>query len=122
MTAMDDTLREFETGGTAPRELKAMIGKAREAAEFLKALGHEHRLLLLCLLANGERSVTELEAMLALRQTTVSQQLARLRLDDLVHARRDGRTVYYSLADDRLKILLPVIYDLFCKPQPRLDP
>jgi DNA-binding transcriptional ArsR family regulator len=88
---------------------------ARDASDFLKAIAHENRLLLLCLLAEKERSVTELEELLSLRQTTVSQQLARLRLDDLVTTRRDGRTIYYSLADARLKKFIRVIYDMFCK-------
>ena len=59
--------------------------------------------------------MTELEELLSLRQTTVSQQLARLRLDDLVIARRDGKAVYYSLADEDLKQFIRVIYDMFCK-------
>lgn len=96
-------------------ELSRMMRNARDASDFLKALAHENRLLLLCLLAEKERSVTELEELLSLRQTTVSQQLARLRLDDLVTTRRDGRTIYYSLADDRLKNFIRVIYDMFCK-------
>jgi DNA-binding transcriptional ArsR family regulator len=96
-------------------ELQRMIKNAREASDFLKALAHESRLVILCLLAERERSVTELEDLLSLRQTTVSQQLARLRLDDLVVARRDGKAVYYSLADEQLKQFIRVIYDMFCK-------
>lgn len=96
-------------------ELQRIIKNAREASDFLKALAHESRLVILCLLAERERSVTELEELLSLRQTTVSQQLARLRLDHLVVARRDGKTVYYSLADEQLKQFIGVIYDMFCK-------
>ena len=98
-------------------ELKRMIQNAQAASDFLKALAHESRLVILCLLAERERSVTELEELLSLRQTTVLQQLARLRLDDLVVARRDGKTVYYSLADDSLKQFVRVIYDMFCVPR-----
>ena len=90
-----------------------MMKNARRASDFLKALAHESRLVILCLLAERERSVTELE--LSLRQTTVSQQLARLRLDHLVVARRDGKTVYYSLADDGVKQFVGVIHGMFCK-------
>jgi DNA-binding transcriptional ArsR family regulator len=104
-----------QEGAQPAHDLDHMMHKAAEASEFLKALAHEHRLLLLCLLLERERSVTELEDMLALRQTTVSQQLARLRFDGLVQARRDGRAVYYSIADDRLKSILPAIYTTFCK-------
>jgi DNA-binding transcriptional ArsR family regulator len=95
-------------------ELARMMKNARKASDFLKALAHEHRLLLLCLLAERERSVTELEELLSLRQTTVSQQLARLRLDGLVTTRRDGKTIYYSLADTSTLKFVKVIYEMFC--------
>ena len=92
-----------------------IMSRARDASDFLKALAHEQRLVLLCLLAERERSVGELEELLSLRQTTVSQQLARLRLDSLVTTRREGRTIYYSLADPRLRQIVHVLYDMFCK-------
>ena len=104
-------LKDIETSA----ELEQMIEKAREASEMLKALSHEARLLLLCILAEGEKSVTELEQFLGERQSTVSQQLARLRLDDLVTTRRDGKMIYYSLKDDRHRQFIRVIYDMFCK-------
>lgn len=93
---------------------ESLMGNAREAADFLKALAHESRLLLLCLLCERERSVGELETILALRQATVSQQLARLRLEGLVKTRREGKTVYYSLADEGARRVIAVVYDLFC--------
>ncbi len=96
-------------------ELKRLSIKARKAAEFLKALAHENRLLILCLLAEQERSVTELEELLALSQPTVSQQLARLRLDGLVETRREGRTIYYSLADEATRTFIAAVYDKFCR-------
>ncbi|MGL4242911.1 MAG: ArsR/SmtB family transcription factor, partial [Beijerinckiaceae bacterium] len=71
-------------------ELDDLMRNARRASDFLKALSHENRLLLLCLLSEGERSVSELESIMSMRQSAVSQQLARLRLDGLVAARRDG--------------------------------
>lgn len=89
---------------------------ACEAAEFLKAISHEGRLMILCHLATGEKSVSELEALLSARQAAVSQQLARLRQEGLVSPRRDGKAIYYRLADDRAKRILAVVYDLFCKP------
>lgn len=97
-------------------ELDMMMRKARKASDFLKALSHENRLLLLCLLAERERTVTELETLLSLRQPMVSQQLARLRLDQLVTTRRDGKAVYYSLANDDVRRMIAVIYDIFCGP------
>ena len=91
-----------------------MSDKAKRAADFLKALAHENRLMLLCILAEGERSVSELEKMLELRQPTVSQQLARLRIDGLVTARRDGKTIYYSLASEEARVIVGAVYDVFC--------
>jgi len=108
---IEDELRD---GPEVSPELDRLMRNAREASDFLKAVSHENRLLLLCLLAERERSVTELENILSLRQPTVSQQLARLRLDDLVTTRRDGKTVYYSLADEDVRRLIGVIYDIFC--------
>jgi DNA-binding transcriptional ArsR family regulator len=111
----ESIMEELRSGGEDAPELDRMMRKARHASDFLKALAHETRLLLLCYLAEGERSVTELEGMLSLRQPTVSQQLARLRLDGLVATRRDGKTIYYRIADERLHRVIGVIYDIFCR-------
>lgn len=102
----EDELLEF------PEE---MVENARQAADILKALGHESRLLILCLLAEGEKPVTELERLLAMKQPAVSQQLARLRADDLVATRRDGKTIYYSIASSEVREIIRVLYDLFCR-------
>ncbi len=96
-------------------ELDRMVGSAKRASDFLKALAHESRLLILCILAGGEKSVSELETLLSLRQPTVSQQLARLRADGLVSTRRDGKIVYYSLASAEARVVIGAIYDVFCK-------
>ena len=95
-------------------ELQSLMRKARKASDFLKALAHENRLVILCLLSERERSVTELEGLLALSQATVSQQLARLRHEGLVETRREGRAIFYSLADDTTKRFIKAIYDKFC--------
>ncbi|ABD88762.1 metalloregulator ArsR/SmtB family transcription factor [Rhodopseudomonas palustris] len=95
-------------------ELDELMRKAGKASNFLKALSHEHRLLLLCLLAERERSVSELESLLSMRQSAVSQQLARLRYDGMVDTRRDGKTIYYRLANDDVRRVIAVIYDIFC--------
>lgn len=87
---------------------------AQTASDFLKAISHEGRLMILCSLANGEKSVTEIEAMLATRQAAVSQQLSRLRLEGLVTARRDGKQIYYRLTDDRARVIIERVYELFC--------
>jgi ArsR family transcriptional regulator len=99
----------------AEEELDAMVDNATTASNFLKAISHEGRLMILCHLVTGEKSVTELEELLAARQAAVSQQLSRLRLEGLVVPRRDGKAIYYRLADDRPRRILEVVYDLFCK-------
>lgn len=96
-------------------EMDLMIDNAKTASDFLKAISHESRLLILCHLVSGEKSVTELENLLSARQAAVSQQLSRLRLEGLVTPRRDGKAIYYSLTDDRPKQILEVVYDLFCR-------
>ncbi len=102
-------------GIEGPLQLDKVLRSARNASDFLKALAHETRLLLLCLLSERERSVTELENILSLRQPTVSQQLARLRLDGLVTTRRDGKTIYYRINDDDVRRVIAVVYDIFCR-------
>ncbi|MBW6506395.1 MAG: metalloregulator ArsR/SmtB family transcription factor [Rhodobacteraceae bacterium] len=96
----------------APAE---MIGRAQAASALLKALAHEGRLMILCYLSSGEKSVTELENLLESRQAAVSQQLARLRLDGLVSCRRDGKIMYYSLSDPKAARVVGLVYELFCK-------
>ena len=98
----------------SPDEFARMSGQARTAADFLKALAHESRLLILCVLAEGERSVGDLERILAMRQPAVSQQLARLRADGLVTTRRQGKIVYYSLASERARVIVAAVHDAFC--------
>jgi DNA-binding transcriptional ArsR family regulator len=96
-------------------ELDRMVGNAKRASDFLKALAHESRLMILCILAEGEKSVGELEDILELRQPTVSQQLARLRADGLVATRRNGKAIYYSLASEEARVVIGAIYDVFCR-------
>jgi len=95
-------------------DLDKMMKNATDAANFLKAISHEGRLMILCHLASGEKSVTELENLLSARQAAVSQQLSRLRLEGFVVPRRDGKAIYYSLADDRSRQVIDLVYDLFC--------
>ncbi|MFV0297801.1 MAG: ArsR/SmtB family transcription factor [Hyphomicrobiaceae bacterium] len=96
-------------------ELADLMSKARKASDFLKALAHENRLVILCLLSERERSVTELESLMAVSQAAVSQQLARLRHEGLVETRRDGRVIYYRLADESTARFIEAIYDKFCR-------
>lgn len=99
-------------------DFAAMMESARDASAFLKALAHEGRLMILCHLVDGEKSVTELERLLDSRQAAVSQQLARLRLEGLVDNRRDGKAIYYSIADERVERMITLVHDMFC-PAPK---
>ena len=103
--------------GIEPEALDRIIDNATKASNFLKAISHEGRLMILCHLVTGEKSVTELEELLSLRQPAVSQQLARLRADDLVETRRDGKNVYYSLARDEVREIITALHRAFCKPR-----
>ena len=96
-------------------DMEKMMKNAERASAFLKAISHEGRLMILCHLASGEKSVTELEDLLSARQAAVSQQLTRLRLEGLVKPRRDGKAIYYSLTDERPRQIIEVVYDLFCR-------
>ena len=97
----------------SPEPFDKMVAHAAHAANFLKAISHEGRLMILCHLVSGEKSVTELEELLSTRQAAVSQQLSRLRLEGLVAPRREGKAIYYRLADDRPRRLLELVYDIF---------
>ncbi len=108
-------LQRLDVRPSRSNELERMIDNAKRASDFLKALAHESRLIMLCILREGEKSVSELEQQLGLRQPTVSQQLARLRADGLVNARRDGKTIYYSVASDEARTIIGAIYDVFCR-------
>lgn len=112
--------RELEGGAEFSPELELLMRRARDASDFLKAISHESRLIVLCLLSEKERSVSELERILSLRQPTISQQLARLREDRLVTTRRDGNTIYYSLANDDVRRVIELVYSIYC--HPILDP
>lgn len=102
----DDTISD--------EEMDLIVDNATTASNFLKAVSHEGRLMILCHLVTGEKSVTELEELLSARQAAVSQQLSRLRLEGLVVPRREGKAIYYRLADERPRRILELVYELFC--------
>ncbi|MCC7254254.1 metalloregulator ArsR/SmtB family transcription factor [Hyphomicrobium sp.] len=93
-----------------------MEANSEEAAELLKALANRHRLMILCELHNGERSVSALEAVVPLSQSALSQHLAKLREGGFVATRRYAQTIYYRLADARIARLIGVLHELFCVP------
>lgn len=107
------TLPKLSPEQTA-EDLQDLLEQARKASELLKALSHESRLLILCLLVESEKSVSELESIMKMPQAAVSQQLARLRFDRLVNTRREGRVIYYSIASDEVSSIIQTLYDLFC--------
>lgn len=98
-----------------------MQQQSEKAAAFLKALAHEGRLLILCHLNTGEKSVTELEQLLGQRQAAVSQQLARLRMEGLVKSRREGKAIHYSIGDPRAARMISLMYEIFCAEDPAAD-
>ena len=108
---MEDISGTFSIGDAQAASSAAC--NAKEASEFLKALAHEGRLVILCHLVDGERSVGELETLLGARQAAVSQQLARLRHEGLVKGRRDGKTIYYSVGDPEVRLLIETLNALF---------
>ncbi len=92
-----------------------MAAQSHRAAAFLKSLSHQARLLLLCHLVEGDKTVTELVSLMSLRQAAVSQHLARLRADGLVTARRDGKSVVYTITDDRALRVVGLLHEMFCE-------
>ncbi len=105
--------------GQAPSE--ELMAKADVAAGLMKALSNPCRLLILCMLSDGEKTVSELEQHLHTKQPNVSQQLARLRHEGLVGARREGRMMYYHLADDRVRGVLSALYSAYCATEPEAE-
>ena len=93
-----------------------MEAAADRASELLKALANRHRLLIICQLIDGERSVGNLAELLGIRDSTVSQHLALLRKDGLVSARREAQTIHYSIASPAARELLTTLYRLYCRP------
>ena len=91
-----------------------MRAHAGEAAELMRALANENRLMILCLLAEGELSVGELNQRVDLSQSALSQHLAVLREDGLVTTRRERQSIRYSLAGDRAKRLIGLLHEMYC--------
>ena len=95
-------------------ELEELREHAADAAGLMRALGSESRLMILCSLAGGERSVGELNEHIALSQSALSQQLARLRREGLVTTRREAQTIYYSLCEGPAERVIQLLRDIYC--------
>jgi DNA-binding transcriptional ArsR family regulator len=100
-------------GDVAPL-MEKMAVHASDAADLMKALGNESRLMILCTLADGEHSVGDLNAIVPLSQSALSQQLARLRQQGLVTTRRESQTIYYSLTPGPAGRVINVLHDIYC--------
>jgi len=96
--------------------LQDLESKADAAEALLKTVANRNRLVILCELLKGERSVSALQSAIGLSQSALSQHLARLREDDIVATRRESQTIYYSLASERVTRLIGLLYELFCAP------
>ena len=95
-------------------ELDKMQASAKSATDMLKLLGHPDRLMVLCQLKNGEASVGELSRMLNIKQSPLSQHLARMRHEGVVESRRDAQTIFYRLSGDKVAQIVTVLYELYC--------
>ncbi|GGF60365.1 transcriptional regulator [Terasakiella brassicae] len=98
-------------------ELQKLEENARRASTLLKAMSNQHRLMILCQISNQEKSVGELEEIIGLSQSALSQHLARLRRDNLVQTRRDAQTIYYSLKGEEASTVIETLYNLYCAPE-----
>ena len=109
---------ESDVKATAPQpaalSMDLMRTATNEASATLRALANPDRMLLLCQLSQGEKSVGELEALVGVRQPTLSQQLGVLRNEALVDTRREGKQIYYSVRDEKVLALLNCLYELYC--------
>lgn len=105
------------------KDLGKLEESARRASTLMKSMGNPHRLLILCQLVDGEKRVSELERIVGLSQSALSQHLARLRHDKLVVTRRQAQTIYYSLAGEEARAVIETLYDLYCAagPAPRAN-
>ena len=97
--------------------LMELQAKAGAVEALLKSVGNRNRLIVLCELLKGERSVTSLQSATGLSQSALSQHLARLRADRVVATRRESQTIYYALASDKVSRLIGLLYELYCAPQ-----
>lgn len=100
------------------KDLANLEQSARRASALMKSMGNPHRLLILCQLVDGEKRVSELERIVGLSQSALSQHLARLRHDNLVNTRRQAQTIFYSLAGDEARAVIETLYGLYCASAP----
>lgn len=95
-------------------DIKNIESNVETAVNLLKALSNERRLMIVCALYSGEKSVGELERIITLSQSALSQHLAKLRREEVVTTRRSAQTIYYSLNDKATEMILKCLYDIYC--------
>ena len=110
-------LKQTEKQRVTSSDLKQMREHAADAAGLMRALGNESRLMILCTLAGGELSVGELNEMIPLSQSALSQQLARLRREGLVETRRESQTIHYSIHPGPANRIIHLLHEMFCSPK-----
>lgn len=99
----------------APVSLVSMEDNCRDVSQIMKALAHPQRLMLLCHLSSGEKTVGELEGLCDISQSQVSQFLSRMRLENLVISEKRGQFVYYKIGDSKVKKLIKALHSIFCR-------
>jgi len=104
-----------KSGSTTHLDLEAMKRNASDAVSLLKGLANESRLMILCVLSEGEMSVGQLNQRINLSQSALSQHLAVLREQDLVQTRRESQTIYYRLSDTAALDIIGLLHDVYCK-------
>lgn len=113
-TSATDRSRDNAMADDAPIDARRMAVAAGQACELMKTLGHRDRLMVLCHLSSGEKSVGELAALLDIPQSPLSQHLARMRKESLVKTRRDAQTIYYSIASEEAARIVALMHELYC--------
>lgn len=113
-TAATHTDADTAVGGATHVDPQRMAVAAAKACELMKTLGHKDRLMVLCHLSSGEKSVGELAALLEISQSPLSQHLARMRKESLVKTRREAQTIYYSIASEEAARIVALMHELYC--------
>lgn len=114
VSTMNELQDATVTGPEDFGKLTELHDMASNACELLKAMANEWRLMILCQLAEGEKTVSELQALLGLSQSALSQHLAILRREKIVRARKHAQSVSYSLAGDEATRVMATLHDVFC--------
>ncbi len=114
MTSSAENLNQFNF--STPIPVEKMRELAQEASNVLKQLANEQRLMVLCHLAEGEKTVTELQSLVGMEQSSLSQHLAKLRNEGIIQARRDSQSKFYSISDENALKIIELLHSIYCTP------